>query len=86
LLRRLAGISGGEVFFPQELPELTGICRQIAKDIRNRYTIGYVPVRAEEKNALRTIKVMVTGTDQRKLIVHARTSYLLPEARGMARR
>ena len=86
LLRRLAGVSGGEAFFPKELPELTRICRQIAKDIRNRYTIGYVPVRADEKSALRTIKLIVTTTNRQKLIIHARTSYLLPESSGMARR
>ena len=82
LLRRLANISGGEAFFPKQLPEVIGICRQIAKDIRTRYTIGYVPVRTDEKGAVRSIKVAVTGTDRHDLIVHARTSYVLPERGG----
>jgi Ca-activated chloride channel family protein len=79
LLRRLAGISGGVAYLPQDLQELPEICRGIAKDIRNRYSIGYVPVRANSGKSLRTIKVSVTGVGQRKVLVHARTSYLLPE-------
>jgi hypothetical protein len=53
------------------------ICRQIAKEIRSRYTIGYVPMRTDDKESLRNIRVDVTGAG-RTVIVHARTSYLLP--------
>jgi Ca-activated chloride channel homolog len=34
---------GGEALFLSNRPEVVDICGQIAKDIRNRYTIGYVP-------------------------------------------
>jgi Ca-activated chloride channel family protein len=77
LLQRLAKATGGEAFFPHETSGVIDICRQIAKDIRSRYSIGYVPVRSDDKASLRSIKVEVTGT-ARKLIVHARTSYFLP--------
>ncbi|MGA3186047.1 MAG: VWA domain-containing protein [Bryobacteraceae bacterium] len=78
LLRRLAAISGGVAYLPKDLSELPEICREIAKDMRNRYSIGYVPVRADNRSGLRNIKVTVTGAGDQKLIVHARTSYLLP--------
>ena len=52
LLRRLAGISGGVAYLPENLTELPEICRGIAKDIRNRYSIGYVPVRANGGSSL----------------------------------
>ena len=78
LLRRLAGISGGIAYLPQNLEELPEICRGIAKDIRNRYSIGYVPVGAGDKSALRNIKISIVDAGNRKFIVHARTSYLLP--------
>ena len=48
LLRRIAQVSGGEAYFPKLLSEVAGISLQIANDIRARYTIGYVPVRASE--------------------------------------
>jgi Ca-activated chloride channel homolog len=78
LLHRLAAISGGISYIPQRLDELQEICRGIAKDIRNRYSIGYVPVRVDDKSALRTIRVSITDAGNQKFIVHARTSYLLP--------
>lgn len=82
LLKRLALVTGGEVFFPKEVPEVVDICKGIAKDIRHRYTIGYVPVRTNKKGALRSIKVMIVGTPRHDFVVHARTSYMLPERRG----
>jgi VWFA-related protein len=79
LLRRIAAISGGLAYIPPDVSELEAICRGIAKDIRNRYSIGYAPVRTNDKSALRSVKVTATGDGNQKLIVHARTSYLLPE-------
>ncbi len=81
LLRRLAQVSGGEAFFPEQLSEVTGICRQIASDIRIRYTIGYVPVRNAEQGSQRKIKVIASKPGGHKLVVHTRTSYFLPERR-----
>src|SRR4029077_6918065 len=43
VLKQLSRISGGESFFPQSLEEILPICEQIARDIRNQYTITYVP-------------------------------------------
>jgi Ca-activated chloride channel family protein len=78
-LRRLAQVSGGEAFFPDKLEEVTAICRQIAADIRTRYTVGYVPSRAGEQGSLRKIKVLASAPGGHKLVVHTRTSYSLPD-------
>ena len=81
LLRRLAKVSGGEAFFPERLSDVIGVCRQIARDIRTRYTIGYVPVRSGEQGSLRKIKVIASSPGREKLLVHTRTSYFLPDER-----
>jgi VWFA-related protein len=88
LLRRLAHVSGGEAFFPAQLSEATGICRQIASDIRTRYTVGYVPMRSGEQGSLRKIKVTASTPGGHRLVVHTRTSYSLPDTdeRGEASR
>lgn len=80
LLGRLARISGGAVFLPNNVSEAIGICRRIASDIRNRYTIGYVPVRSGEKGSLRKIKVLARQPAGGKLTVRTRTSYFLPDS------
>jgi len=79
LLRRLAYMSGGVSYITQDISELEEICRGIAKDIRNRYSIGYVPVRTDSKSAVRSIKVSITGAGGQRFIVHARSTYRLPE-------
>jgi len=86
LLRRLAQVSGGESFLPHQLSEVIGICRQIASDIRTRYTIGYVPVRSGEQISMRLRKIKVTASTPsgHKLVVHTRTSYVLPPKRALA--
>jgi len=83
LLERLARISGGAAFLPNHVSEVAEICRVIAKDIRNRYTIGYVPVRSGDKGSLRKIKVVVRQSDGHKLTVRTRTSYVLPDSRPL---
>ena len=43
VVEQLAHISGGEAFFPCDLGDLQAACRAIGREIRTRYTIGYVP-------------------------------------------
>lgn len=81
VLQRLASVSGGLAYFPKSLKEITPICRQIAKDIRTRYTIGYIP--SSEGKPDRHIKVVASAPGHEKLIVRTRTNYLYtpdPEA------
>lgn len=81
VLRQLARVSGGEAFFPQDLQAVPGTCKQIAQDIRHRYTIGFVPARHDGKGSLRSLKVAVVGSASKSVTVHARTKYFLPARR-----
>jgi Ca-activated chloride channel family protein len=82
LLRRLARISGGDSFLQVQLDSVINVCQQIAKDIRTRYTIAYVPNRANDQASLRKIKVTAASPDGRKLVVNTRTSYVLDKPEG----
>jgi Ca-activated chloride channel homolog len=73
VLKKLAQVSGGVFYHPEKLDDIVPICRQIAKDIRTRYTIGYVP-RSEGK-AERHIKVVAASPEHPKLVVRTRTNY-----------
>jgi Ca-activated chloride channel family protein len=75
-LKKLASITGGECFMPDQISELVGVCEKIAHDIRNRYTIGYVPSNRNFDGKVRRIKVLATAPDRGKLSVRTRTYYL----------
>jgi Ca-activated chloride channel family protein len=63
ILRQIANVSGGECFLPGQLEPILPICQKIAKDIRSRYTIGYLPVRTNDKAADRKIRVSASSPD-----------------------
>jgi Ca-activated chloride channel family protein len=75
LLRQLAKISGGEAYFPETPQEMVPTCRRIAKDIRARYTVGYVPVAGNRENDIRNIRVGASRQDHARLIARTRISY-----------
>jgi Ca-activated chloride channel family protein len=74
VMRKIAAVSGGEFFEPAKLDDVLPVFDKIAKDIRNTYTIGYVPDETD-KRVLRSVKVLAQE-DKRRLIVHTRTSYI----------
>jgi Ca-activated chloride channel homolog len=76
LLEHLAEVTGGEYFPPRGTGDLNRTCREIARDIRSRYTIAYVP--SDTSRRTRSIGVIVNTTPHRKLIVRARRSYKFP--------
>ena len=78
VLKRIASMSGGEAFLPEKLDDVIPICKKIAQDIRNRYTIGYVPARAAVKGVRHSIKVTASAPHHGRLIVQTRTSYVAP--------
>lgn len=81
VLRKFAALSGGEYFQPKKLDDVLPIFEQICKDIRSRYTLGFVPgqLGGPDKRAVRKIKVSAS-LDGRRLTVRARTTYRIPSA------
>lgn len=74
VLRKMSSISGGEYFQPATLKDIVPVFDKISKDIRNCYTVAYVPDEINDKRTLRSVKVVATEND-RKLIVRTRTAY-----------
>jgi VWFA-related protein len=75
VLRRLAQETGGRAFFPHRLDDILPISQQIAQDIRNQYTIAYVPTNRRQDGSYRTIKVTTRWHPRGKLTVRARSGY-----------
>jgi hypothetical protein len=75
VLKWLANVSGGVAYFPEKLEDIVPVCRTIAKDIRTRYAISYVPSEGKP-GALRHVKVVVNAPDRGKLVARTRTQYI----------
>jgi VWFA-related protein len=79
-LSQLSELTGGVSFRPKNAKEIDGILQQVARDIRNMYTIGYVPSETSasqaRKEALRRVAVDVRLPTGQKLAVRTRRAYL----------
>jgi VWFA-related protein len=78
VLRRFARETGGESFFPQSSKEIAAICGEIARDIRNQYTLAYVPKIAKQDDRYRAIEVKASAPGHGRLSVRTRTGYWVP--------
>lgn len=72
-LDALADASGGHAYYPENLEEVEALTPQIAKEIRNQYTIAYEPKNKELDGTYREIKVEVDGIGKHE--VRHRTGY-----------
>jgi Ca-activated chloride channel homolog len=77
VLRKLASVSGGEYFQPASLDQVLPVFEKISKDIRNRYTVGYIPDETGDQRTVRSVKVSAQEAG-RKLSVKTRTNYSIP--------
>lgn len=80
VLKELAGITGGEAYFPRNESQLSEVCKRIATDIRSQYMLGYIPKNQEKDGNYRKIKVSVEASDRGRLTVRTRSGYLAPNA------
>jgi VWFA-related protein len=78
VLKRFARETGGEAFFPESSKEISAICEGIAHDIRNQYTLAYVPAISKADNGYRAVDVRASAPGHGRLSVRTRTGYSLP--------
>jgi len=81
LLRRLAKDTGGIAFFPQSVESVLDISKQIAADLREQYTLGYVPEGRAGDNSFRKIAVKITAPGGGRWRVRTRLGYARPAER-----
>lgn len=75
-LTTLAESTGGLAFFPDHLEDVDPVCVQVARDIRNQYTMGYYPTNTAKDGSFRSVKVdLIPPKGQGKLTVRTRTGY-----------
>jgi Ca-activated chloride channel homolog len=77
-LKRLAKATGGEAFLPGSVKDVVPICERIARDIRNQYTITYVPTDIKYDGKYRVIQVKAEASGRGRLMVRTRAGYYAP--------
>ena len=73
VLKELAENTGGAAFFPRSSAEVPAMCRQIAREIRQEYTLGFA---GAADGRYHSIQVLVNDPMRGKLQAHARPGYL----------
>jgi Ca-activated chloride channel family protein len=75
LLRRLSKDTGGIAYFPRAGESVESASAQIARDLREQYTLGYIPQRMKQDDAFRKIEVKVAAPGHGNLRVRTRQGY-----------
>jgi len=77
LLRRLCKDTGGIAYFPRPGESVTDVSTQIARDLREQYTLGYAPQNMKRVDAFRKIEVKVSAPGRGRVHVRTREGYSL---------
>jgi len=74
-LRTLSQVTGGRVFFVDDVKQLPAVYGQIADELANQYVIGYNPRSTKRDGAWRQVTVRV---ERPETVVRTRTGYFGP--------
>ena len=78
-MNKLAKETGGRAFYPESLSELPEIAKEIARDMRTQYVIGYNPTNKARDGSYRQVRVTVADAPGRnKRIAITRSGYTAP--------
>jgi Ca-activated chloride channel homolog len=78
-LKDISTASGGVAYFPENVDDVHNICDQVARDIRNQYTLGYYPTNTKKDGTFRTVQVdIIPPHGKGKLVARTRNGYFAP--------
>jgi VWFA-related protein len=80
-LQSLSDQTGGVAFFPKDLVEVDEISQEVAKDIRNQYSITYKPTNPRSNGGYRKVKVEARAPGYKDLQARTRDGYFADEKR-----
>src|SRR6476659_9472328 len=80
-LQSLSDQTGGVAFFPKDLVEVDEISQEVARDIRNQYSLTYKPTNPRSNGGYRKVKVEARAPGYKDLQVRTRDGYFADEKR-----
>jgi Ca-activated chloride channel family protein len=72
-LDQLADRTGGIAYYPMDIDAIGGVALEIARQIRNQYTIAYAPLNQALDGTYRAIRVKASGPE--RLSIRTRAGY-----------
>jgi VWFA-related protein len=79
-LQQFAEATGGVAYFPKSVDDVEDLCKKIAHDLRNRYTLGYSPTNEKLDGTLRKVNVQITTkSPAAKITTRYKTEYVAPK-------
>ena len=78
-LMTLTEATGGQSFFPKDATEVERIAHQVARDLRNQYTIAYSPSNSALDGTYRQLKVVANGPNHP--VVRTQSGYYAAKAK-----
>jgi Ca-activated chloride channel homolog len=81
VLEKFAETTGGRAYFPKSVDEVGELCRRIAHDLRNHYTLGYTPSNRKLDGSWRKITIRLNPPRAlSKVTVRTKEGYYAPKA------
>ena len=74
-LESLSQETGGIAYFPHSLQDVDSIAAEVARDIRDQYTVGYRSTKPASLGGYRVVRVEANAPKHGKLIVRTRKGY-----------
>jgi Ca-activated chloride channel homolog len=84
VLQRMAGVTGGQAFFPTSLKELDKIYEMIQTEIAARYSLGYVSSDTRANGRWRKVEIKLLRPDLKGAKIRTRGGYFAPFKEGGA--
>lgn len=75
-LEKLAEVTGARAHFPTDIPACRQAMREIARELRHQYAIGYYPTNSKRDGKWRKIRVAVMAASS--AVARTRTGYYAP--------
>jgi Ca-activated chloride channel family protein len=75
ILQRLCKDTGGVAYFPGPKESVADVSKEIARDLREQYTLGYIPQKIGDNHSFRKLEVKITSSGHGKLHVRTRPGY-----------
>ena len=80
ILEEIADLSGGRAFFPSSVDEIPALTEQIARELRELYTLGYIPTNARRDGMWRSVRVYVEAAPEApRYDINYRHGYYAPD-------